>query len=91
MKPSELIAYGKQQHQIHGKGIVVNPLIKPLKYISNSELLNDLDKHLLNLYNPESQIVLAQPIDPKNLKGIWTTGILSENKPLTIDGEETPH
>ena len=80
MKNADLFIWGKQQYHTNGKGLVVNPTPKhPLKYIpENSKLLNQLDQKLISQYNPESQIVLCEPIDPENLKGLWKTGIMTQ-------------
>ena len=80
MKNADLFIWGQQQYQKNGKGMVVNPTPQhSLKYIpKNSELLNQLDQKLISQYNPESQIVLCEPVDPKNLQGLWKTGIMTQ-------------
>jgi hypothetical protein len=80
MKNADLFNWGLQQYIKNGKGMVVNPTPKhPLKYIpENDRLLSQLDQKLINEYNPETQIVLCEPVNPENLQGLWKTGIMTQ-------------
>jgi hypothetical protein len=66
--------------QHFGRGMVMYPGSPyPSAYVPlGNPHLSDTDLTLLNLYDPEHQIVLSRPFQPSDLNGAWETTILSK-------------
>ena len=66
-----------QCYKTHGKGICAYAQKKPFYYLNNSRVMQDIDRALLESYDPQKEFVVTAPLDDNDVNGLWATENLS--------------
>ena len=66
-----------QCYQTHGKGICAYTQKMPFYYLSNPRVMQDIDRNLLESYDPQKEFIVTAPLNDDDVNGLWATEKLS--------------